>query len=84
MIAVLKGILRLTVLRLVALNIETMLGSVPQILYMFNLMLVYRLVEHRSFYVLTGGYSNTNPTLTVTAGNPGNVGIGTTSPQSQL
>lgn len=28
---------------------------------------------------ITGGYSN-SPTLTITAGNPGNVGIGTTTP----
>lgn len=31
----------------------------------------------------TGGYSN-NPTITITAGNPGNVGIGTTAPLARL
>jgi hypothetical protein len=32
---------------------------------------------------LTGGYSN-NPTMTITGGNPGNVGIGTTNPAAAL
>ena len=34
-------------------------------------------------YFVTGGYNN-NPTLAITAGNPGNVGIGTTSPTAPL
>ena len=32
---------------------------------------------------ITGGYSNT-PSLTITAGNPGNIGIGKTSPNAKL
>ena len=32
---------------------------------------------------LTGGYNN-NPTMTITGGNPGSVGIGTTSPSALL
>lgn len=35
------------------------------------------------FKIVTGGYANT-PSITVLAGNPGNIGIGTTSPQTSL
>jgi hypothetical protein len=35
------------------------------------------------FEVITGGYAN-SPTLTITGGNPGTVGIGTTAPRGAL